>query len=224
MVKGTNNMIYEFVSEDTNEITKVATALHDALNGNRLYIHNKIVLHWAEGGFVMVDIPDVESCYNQLPKFLETYIEFNKFVKEALDGTREIKENDKLKKESNKLLDANVGALQSHCKNQRKEITLLLKQKDKLKKELEECKNKRADMLAYRDDIIREIYEEKNELENVNKCQTKYIKEMEANMAKSNEQYKKLKSKYDALKEHYHNKAHEMFDMLLTADWEKNRK
>lgn len=34
MIKGTNNLIYEFVSSNTNEITKVATALHDALRGN----------------------------------------------------------------------------------------------------------------------------------------------------------------------------------------------
>lgn len=115
MIKGTNNMMYEFVSEDANEVTKVANALHDALSGNRLYIHSKIVLHWGEASFVTVDILDVESCYNQLPKFLESGVEFNKFVKNVIDESCETdpatsymqKTIDKLRKENEELIKKN---------------------------------------------------------------------------------------------------------------------
>lgn len=131
-----------------------------------------------------------------------------------------------------------------HCENQRKEIALLLKQKAKLEKKLEECKNDKFDMMAYRDDIIGKISREKNELENANKAQTRYIKEMEENMKAGNEQYKKLKDEYDSLEEKYEdkkrlinsvygfkqrdlekannfyrNKVHELFDMLLSAEF-----
>lgn len=116
MIKGTNNLIYEFVSKDANEITTVANALHDALSGNRLYIHNKIILNWADDGFVIVRIIDVESCYNQLPKFLESGIEFNKFVKTVIDESCEnvpvikykcIETIDKLREENKELLKKN---------------------------------------------------------------------------------------------------------------------
>ena len=105
--------------------------------------------------------------------------------------------------EINKHLDANNSALQSHCENQKKEINLLLKQKKKLKKELEACKNHQVDTPAYRDDIIGQISREKNELENANKAQTRYIKEMEENMKKGNEQYNELKHDYGILKGKY---------------------
>lgn len=131
-----------------------------------------------------------------------------------------------------------------HCENQKKEINLLLKQKEKLEKKLEECKNDKFDMMAYRDDIIGKISREKNELENANKSQLRYINEMEANIKKGNEEYKKLKDEYDTLKDKYtdkkhlinsvygfkqrdlekandfyRKKVHELIDMMLTAEF-----
>lgn len=136
-----------------------------------------------------------------------------------------------------------------HCENQRKEINLLLKQKEKLVKELEACKNHKIDMMAYRDDIIGKISREKNELENANSSQLRYINEMEANMKKGNEEYKKLKDEYDRLeeayekrrsqtlkyhsvydfeqlkkqKEYYRKKVHELFAMLLAAEFRQEQ-
>ena len=108
-------------------------------------------------------------------------------------------EDEKTLEETYKFLNTSNGALQSHCENQRKEINLLLKQKNKLKKELEECKNSQVDMLAYRDDIIGKISREKNKLENANKSQTRYIEKLLENIKKGNEQYNKLKEDYKAL-------------------------
>lgn len=139
--------------------------------------------------------------------------------------------------------------LYGHCENQKKEINLLLKQKEKLEKELEACKNHKIDMMAYRDDIIGKISREKNELENANSSQLRYINEMEANMKKGNEEYKKLKDEYDRLeeayekrrsqtlkyhsvydfeqlkkqKEYYRKKVHELFAMLLAAEFRQKQ-
>lgn len=130
--------------------------------------------------------------------------------------------------ESNKLLDANNSSLQSHCENQKKEINLLFKQKDKLEKKLEACEKHQVDMLAYRDDIIGEISREKNELENANKSQTRYIEEMEENMAKGNEYVENLKHDYGILKDKYdrarydYDALKERYDKLL-KDYEKKK-
>lgn len=147
MIKGTNNMMYEFISEDVNEITKVANALHEALSGNRLYIHNKIVIHWAEGGYVMVDIMDVESCYNQLPKFLESGVEFNKFVKEVINGTCESvpvtnylqKTIDKLREENEELIKKNreLSAKATIAEDERDHKDILCKEYEKRINELQ---------------------------------------------------------------------------------------
>lgn len=106
-----------------------------------------------------------------------------------------------------------VPGLEEKCKNQAREINLLLKQKDKLEKKLEEYKNHQVDMLAYRDDVIGKISREKNKLENANKSQLRYIEEMEGNMKKGNEQYKKLRDDYDVLEEKF-NKVFKNYEIL----------
>lgn len=206
MVKETNNLIYEFISGDANEITKVVTALHNALRGNKLYIHSKIVLHWAEDGFVMVDIKDVESCYKQLPKFLTTYAEFNKFVKNVIDDPC------KTVSETN-YGETNNSDLQSHCENQRKEINQLLKANEDLKKEIQELKTRLGSVFAEKEKV-RGNYERLRQDNLGLKPFEKAYDELKNNYEVIKEAYKKLDDRYNREKENWSEKHNEFQDSI----------
>lgn len=217
---------------------------YDLFWGNQEYINKSIKDVVDAFGMRYLVVPTIgENLEKQIVIIFDT-------SESLFDDTCDLVYGKYLKMESdleeiNKHLDFNNSSLQSHCENQKKEINLLLKQKDKLEKKLEACEKHRVDMLTYRDDIIGKISLEKNELENANKSQLRYINEMEANMKNGNKQYKKLKDEYGALKEkyqkrcaqtlkypsiysfeqlkkqkeYYREKVHELFDMLLTVEF-----
>ena len=106
-----------------------------------------------------------------------------------------LKENDSLKDTIKNLkLKINsiygLSGLQSHCENQKKEINLLLKQKDKLKKKLEACESHKVDMLAHRDNVIGMITSERDTAKACNKVLNK-------NHQALSEQYSDLRLKYE---------------------------
>ena len=142
---------------------------------------------------------------NNYANHVEKLEEVNKHYENAV--IPELKKQIEELQERNKRLMADNVLLKTlhdeHCENQKKEINLLLKQKDKLEKKLEACKNHQIDMMAYRDEVIGKISREKNELENANTAQTRYIEEFEENMKKGNEQYNKLNERYKRLKDAY---------------------